>query len=229
MGNFGKSLSRELGKNTGKVISNVVFGDKWSTPKRVSATVKIAEIKASQAEIQANAIREKAELDYKVQIDKIKLEQSYEQLKNEENLINQIVKIHLSSDKDHLFQNLNELFTILQGTDSDKVINASIEKIKSGIFKLEQIGGESEATFFKSKLDERESERKLQEDALKEIQDKNKKEKKYTLIVAVVFFILVYTLHTFHIIGSFLTFILYMLGCWIFVYAFRGELKKLNN
>jgi hypothetical protein len=46
MGNFGKSLSRELGKNTGKVISNAVFGDKWSTPKRVSATVKVAEIKA---------------------------------------------------------------------------------------------------------------------------------------------------------------------------------------
>ena len=31
---FKKSLYRELGKNTGKWISNKVFGDNWSTPYR---------------------------------------------------------------------------------------------------------------------------------------------------------------------------------------------------
>ena len=34
MGAFGNSLKRELGKNTGKFISNVVFGDMHSTPYR---------------------------------------------------------------------------------------------------------------------------------------------------------------------------------------------------
>jgi predicted histidine transporter YuiF (NhaC family) len=127
-----------------------------------------------------------------------------------------------------LFQNLNELFAILQGTDSEKVINASIEKIKSGIFKLEQIGGESEAIFFKSKLADRENEKKAQEEALEEANAKNKKEKQYTILAAIVFFILVYTLHSFHTIGSFITLILYMAGCWILVYAFRNELKKIK-
>ena len=31
---FGKSFGRELGKNTAKVVSNVLFGDSWSTPYR---------------------------------------------------------------------------------------------------------------------------------------------------------------------------------------------------
>ena len=31
---FKKSLFKELGKNTGKWISNKVFGDSWSTPYR---------------------------------------------------------------------------------------------------------------------------------------------------------------------------------------------------
>jgi len=39
MGTFEKSLTRELGKNTGKVLSNWVFGDQHSTPyRRVGAT-----------------------------------------------------------------------------------------------------------------------------------------------------------------------------------------------
>jgi len=35
MGTFGKSLERELGKNTGKWVSNKIFGDSWSTPHKV--------------------------------------------------------------------------------------------------------------------------------------------------------------------------------------------------
>ena len=32
---FGNSFKREVGKNTGKWLSNSLFGDKWSTPHRV--------------------------------------------------------------------------------------------------------------------------------------------------------------------------------------------------
>lgn len=34
MSDFGRAFRREFGKNTGKFISNVVFGDKHSTPYR---------------------------------------------------------------------------------------------------------------------------------------------------------------------------------------------------
>lgn len=34
MGTFENALKRELGKNTGKAISNLVFGDAHSTPYR---------------------------------------------------------------------------------------------------------------------------------------------------------------------------------------------------
>ncbi len=34
MGNFTNALIREIGKNTGKVASNIIFGDGWSTPHR---------------------------------------------------------------------------------------------------------------------------------------------------------------------------------------------------
>ena len=35
MATFGKSFSRELGKNSGKWVSNKLFGDSWSTPHRI--------------------------------------------------------------------------------------------------------------------------------------------------------------------------------------------------
>jgi hypothetical protein len=35
MGTFGKTLTRELGKNTGKWVSNKVFGDGHATPHKI--------------------------------------------------------------------------------------------------------------------------------------------------------------------------------------------------
>jgi len=40
MGIFTRFLTRELGKNTGKWVSNTIFGDSWSTPHRVSVNEK---------------------------------------------------------------------------------------------------------------------------------------------------------------------------------------------
>lgn len=34
MGKFENAFKREMGKNTGKVLSNFLFGDKHSTPYR---------------------------------------------------------------------------------------------------------------------------------------------------------------------------------------------------
>ena len=47
MGKFGDSIKREIGKNTGKFFSNLVFGDKHSTPyRRVSDAVQKQRIQA---------------------------------------------------------------------------------------------------------------------------------------------------------------------------------------
>lgn len=35
MGAFFKSFWREMGRNTGKRVSNAMYGDKWSTPYRI--------------------------------------------------------------------------------------------------------------------------------------------------------------------------------------------------
>lgn len=40
MGIFTRFLTRELGKNTGKMVSNMIFGDSWATPYKVSVNEK---------------------------------------------------------------------------------------------------------------------------------------------------------------------------------------------
>lgn len=160
MGTFGKSISRELGKNTGKVISNAVFGDKWSTPYRSvnagnSASVRSAEIRAEQQRTQINAQKKIAEIEYQSQMEKIKLEQKFEQQKTEDKLIEDIVSANLNTDKDSIFQILTELYSLSESTESEKIQKAAIEKINAGIFKLKQINATVEADYFEQKIDQK--------------------------------------------------------------------------
>lgn len=47
MGVFDNAFKRELGKNTAKTVSNMVFGDKWSTPyRRTDARAEAAQTRA---------------------------------------------------------------------------------------------------------------------------------------------------------------------------------------
>lgn len=50
MGTFGTSFSREIGKNTGKWVSNKIFGDSWSTPHRIIVQRERQERKAERDE-----------------------------------------------------------------------------------------------------------------------------------------------------------------------------------
>ena len=66
MGKFGDSFKREVGKNTGKFVSNLVFGDKHSTPYRrvdgggsSSVRAEAAQARAEAARLQAAALEEK--------------------------------------------------------------------------------------------------------------------------------------------------------------------------
>lgn len=77
MGTFGKSLGRELGKNTGKVISNFVFGNSWSTPYR----------RVSQPSASAQLQAETARINYETKIAEVNARKKWEE---EQNRIKQI-------------------------------------------------------------------------------------------------------------------------------------------
>lgn len=62
MGKITDSLKREVGKNTGKAISNMLFGDSHSTPyRRVESNERMA-IRQAEAESKARARREESKL-----------------------------------------------------------------------------------------------------------------------------------------------------------------------
>ena len=74
MGKFGDSFKREVGKNTGKFVSNLVFGDKHSTPYRrvdgggsSSVRAEAAQARAEAARIQAAALEEKTSAEIEKQ------------------------------------------------------------------------------------------------------------------------------------------------------------------
>lgn len=74
MGKIGDSFKREVGKNTGKFVSNLVFGDKHSTPYRrvdgggsSSVRAEAAQARAEAARIQAAAIEERTRAEIEKQ------------------------------------------------------------------------------------------------------------------------------------------------------------------
>ncbi len=74
MGKIGDSFKREVGKNTGKFVSNLVFGDKHSTPYRrvdgggsSSVRAEAAQSRAEAARIQAAALEEKTRAEIEKQ------------------------------------------------------------------------------------------------------------------------------------------------------------------
>ncbi len=62
MGRLGDSFTREVGKNTGKFVSNLIFGDKHSTPYR-----RVDNGRSEAAKIRAAAIESKARADIQKQ------------------------------------------------------------------------------------------------------------------------------------------------------------------
>lgn len=74
MGKLGDSFKREVGKNTGKFVSNLVFGDKHSTPYRrvdgggsSSVRAEASQARAEAARIQAAALEEKTRAEIEKQ------------------------------------------------------------------------------------------------------------------------------------------------------------------
>lgn len=161
MGTFGNSLKRELGKNTGKFISNVVFGDMHSTPyRRVDARRKAASA-ARIAEAEARRKVEEVKKEAKLEAARMRLEEARERAEFDRK--NQLYAIdgaviknidllnsqRIPTDKADLLQMLSELSVLLKAnkwqTNSDeaeirnKYTDALLEKYTQCVRELEFI------------------------------------------------------------------------------------------
>ena len=94
---FFKSFKREIGKNSGKWLSNVVFKDKHSTPIKIIREQKNVELNQQKQEF-----KEKIKFEEKL----VELEQK-KHLNNKTNLLaekrNSVLEMELPNDKNELF------------------------------------------------------------------------------------------------------------------------------
>lgn len=132
MGTFGNSLKRELGKNTGKFISNVVFGDMHSTPYRRVDARRQAASEARIAEAEARRRVEEVKKQARLEEARMRLEEAHERAKLERN--NQLYAIDsaviqnidllncrpIPTNKSDLLQMLSELSVQLKANKWQK-------------------------------------------------------------------------------------------------------------
>jgi len=111
MGTFGKSFTREMGKNTGKVASNILFGDWHSTPYR---RVDKARMAAVEARTERDRRRDVFAVDAAV-------------LKN----IDAVAGYRISSEKEELLQQLSELSVQLKANKWHETLNSEENKVRN--------------------------------------------------------------------------------------------------
>ena len=125
---FGKSFKREVGKNTGKVISNFLFGDSWSTPHRIVG---------EKAKIKTEREQQRKDNEQLYAVDAAVLDN-----------IDKVAAFRLSLDKSVLIEQLSELtvqlsankYHDLDDNDEAKIRNkfndALMEKYKQALARL---------------------------------------------------------------------------------------------
>ena len=110
---FKKSLYRELGKNTGKWISNKVFGDNWSTPYRFLRYQQKNEKDTRKLEKEIEKQKAYNQLELK------KIENLFAQSRNFQKKKNEIIALTLPEDKDDLLTFANFLLSNAYGSGWD--------------------------------------------------------------------------------------------------------------
>ena len=165
MGTFGKSFSREMGKNTGKFVSNKVFGKAGhATPHRVIRSTEgnisggsgksggglLSGIGSSLSEGTKGMF---ADMQAEREDERIKREQKLQAQKEKEMKLEELSSFSLGNNKEEISENLNFLVATASGQKNKNVKKVCIEKIEFGIMKLRSNDGHSEADFFAKKLD----------------------------------------------------------------------------
>lgn len=122
MGTFEQSIKRELGKNTGKFISNVVFGDMHSTPYRRidSSRQSVREDRQRLTEMKVVAEIERRDQESNARVEMERKNQLYAidgaVLKN----IDLLNSYHIPTDKPNLLVMLSELSVQLKANKWQK-------------------------------------------------------------------------------------------------------------
>ena len=149
--NFGKALGRELGKNTGKLISNKLFGNGHATPYRVTGRAQAAQIKADAVNAQAEALKAQANAQFKAEKMRVLQERRQENKAREISAVGEIAKFEFSENPKEISSQLNQIISLINGEKSRTVLKAGMEKIDFGILNL-RVHDSAQADYFEEKL-----------------------------------------------------------------------------
>lgn len=131
---FGKALGRELGKNTGRVISNGLFGDKHAS--KHSHIVRMGRLEAQKAKAEAG-----------LEIEEKRIKQEADAFESAQ--IDNISNLNLSTNEAELANQLNQIISLISGQKSRRIKKSGIEKIDFGITQLKS---PEQKQYFEKKL-----------------------------------------------------------------------------
>tara|TARA_B100000795_G_scaffold3673_1_gene2501 strand:- start:616 stop:1152 length:537 start_codon:yes stop_codon:yes gene_type:complete len=166
MGIFGKTFAREMGKNTGKFVSNKVFGKAGhATPIRVIRSSEGSTSGAQQGSTPAaqpkgpgamtTLIKGTSSMYGGMMEDERREKEEKKKAREEKVLkLDNLASMSIGNEKDEIAENLNFLVATANGQNDRKVKNTCIEKIEFGILKLRSNENHAEADFFQKKVDE---------------------------------------------------------------------------
>ena len=162
---FWNSFYGQMGRNTGKVFSNMIFGSSWSTPIRhISSKGSggsggggggVGSSLFSSDPMKSQRKHEKEMADKAMELEEMRFENEKEKEFNQrlEAVTNEIKDIRYGNNAweichqlDNLILNAEKLQS--EGADSSFIIF----KISSGIMKLQSIGALAESEFYASQL-----------------------------------------------------------------------------
>jgi len=116
MGKVSDSFKRQIGRDAGKVVSNIIFGDKHSTPyRRVESKKQKAELEDKKMKI----IQEKAENDDLYALDRAV-----------NSSVDQIVAIQMPDNERAIVNLLNSLETLLESNSWEPEKDKEKKKLK---------------------------------------------------------------------------------------------------
>lgn len=164
-------FKREIGKNTGKFVSNKLFGDKWSTPHKVIIAKETAKIEKQNSQELIKTEFKKLEIERKSSEQSIKTEFKKLEIVTKRNEIQQkgtlnekkefILTKMFSNDKDEIFDFGNYLITEIKSIGwSEKDENAHLNsfsdvclnKLGQCKIKLDSLGAIFESEHFEKEI-----------------------------------------------------------------------------
>lgn len=167
MGKGTDSFKRELGKNTGKWVSNKVFGDGHSTPHRVSVKVQKQQLENDlrKAELKAESKQRRSE-------NRKELFAKGKELLSDDNgnkaqvqgfhsQRDEIIATNIPSDKNEIMDFANFLLSTIKANgwkagENEKHINSlsdsCLTKLEQCSIKLKSIGASNESTYLDNEI-----------------------------------------------------------------------------